>query len=83
MTLWPAAVSLLARWQDKKRSRMTICPFGFWGFLHQIEQPLQQVTPTPSDKSPPEMKNPKIQTSFLLRAPNEDLKLVCGVYSRP
>jgi hypothetical protein len=67
--------------EDKKRSRVTVCPFGFWGFLHQIEQPLQQVTPTPSDQVPPELKDPKIQTSFLSRAPNEALKLVCGVYS--
>jgi len=27
------------------------------------------------------MKDPKIQTSFLSYAPNEDLKLMCGVYS--
>lgn len=65
----------------RKLARKTICPFGFWGFLHQIEQPLQQVTPTPSGQTPPEMIDPKAQTSFLARSPGEDLRLVCGVYS--
>lgn len=67
--------------KEKAVRRKTICPFGFWGFLHQIEQPLQQVTPTPSGQTPPEMQNPKIQTSFLSHASNEELRLACGVYS--
>jgi hypothetical protein len=32
--------------------RQTVCPFGFWGWLHQIEQPLQQIKPTPVDSIP-------------------------------
>ncbi|HEX5733158.1 MAG TPA: CHAT domain-containing protein [Blastocatellia bacterium] len=67
--------------KDKAVRRKTVCPFGFWGFLHQIEQPLQQVTPTPTGQTPPEMQNPKIQTSFLSHGSNDDLKVVCGVYS--
>lgn len=33
-------------------SRQTVCPFGFWGFQHLVEQPLQLVEPTPVDALP-------------------------------
>lgn len=30
---------------------LMVCPFGFWGLMHQIEQPLHQVTPMPVDQA--------------------------------
>lgn len=64
---------------DKKK--LTICPFGFWGFLHQIEQPLQQVKPTPVDEVPKELKNYDFsQTSFLVRAVAAPVKIAVGTY---
>jgi hypothetical protein len=36
----------------------TVCPFGFWGLMHTLEQPLQQVSLTPVDQVPPELQNP-------------------------
>jgi hypothetical protein len=63
---------------DKRRQ--TICPFGFWGFLHQIEQPLQQIRPTPAGQIPQELYAENfVQTSFLVHTPGEDFKLACGV----
>jgi hypothetical protein len=29
---------------------LIVCPFGFWGLLHQVEQPLQYIQPTPTEK---------------------------------
>jgi hypothetical protein len=64
---------------DKKK--VTICPFGFWGFIHQVEQPLQQVKPTPVDEEPKELKNYNFgQTSFLIRSKNDPLNLAIGAY---
>jgi hypothetical protein len=40
---------------DGAARRVTVCPFGFWGFVHQIEQPLQQIKPVPSGTLPPEL----------------------------
>jgi hypothetical protein len=39
----------------QEKSDRVVCPFGFWGMLHEIEQPLDQVTPTPDDQVPPEV----------------------------
>jgi hypothetical protein len=57
----------------------TVCPFGFWGFLHQIEQPLQQVTPVPSGTLPPELAATGFSQNSLLprRTP---IRLALGVY---
>ena len=66
--------------QTQKR-RLTVCPFGFWGFLHQVEQPLQQVKPTSVDEEPVELKNYNFgQTSFLTRTANAPAKLAIGAY---
>jgi hypothetical protein len=60
---------------------ITICPFGFWGFMHQIEQPLQQVNPTAIDTVPAELKNYNFgQTSFLTRSGKEQFKVAVGAY---
>ena len=39
----------------QEQADRVVCPFGFWGMLHEIEQPLDQVTPTPDDQIPPEI----------------------------
>jgi hypothetical protein len=43
-----------------------VCPFGFWGFLHQVEQPLQHV---PGDGDDPDR--------FLSALRNQTSRLVC------
>lgn len=40
-----------------------VCPFGFLGFMHQLDQPLQQVTPVSPDTVPPELKSPEFEQS--------------------
>jgi hypothetical protein len=66
---------------DRKLRRVTICPLGFWGILHQVEQPLQQVTPTPVDQVPKELEYPGFnQTSFLVRAGDEKVRMAMGIY---
>jgi hypothetical protein len=63
------------------KKKLTICPFGFWGFIHQVEQPLQQVKPTPVDEVPEELKNYDFgQTSFLTRAQTDRVKVAVGTY---
>jgi hypothetical protein len=67
---------------NSNKRRQTICPFGFWGFLHQIEQPLQQIRPTPAGQIPQELHAENfVQTSFLMYSPEKALKLACGVNS--
>lgn len=62
---------------DKRK--VTVCPFGFWGFIHQVEQPLQQVKPTPVDTEPKEFENHNFsQTSFLTRATGDPVKVAVG-----
>ncbi len=58
----------------------TVCPFGFWGMLHQMEQPLQQVTPTPPDEVPPELRRPGYSQEVRLRRDPGPLRLAMGVY---
>jgi hypothetical protein len=41
---------------DERRADVTVCPFGFWGFRHEIEQPLFQIEPTPPDQPSEEIK---------------------------
>ena len=61
----------------------TVCPFGFWGFLHQVEQPLQQVTPTPVDEVPRELTGEAYrQSSTIERAPGDSLELAIAYYPR-
>jgi hypothetical protein len=65
---------------DRQRERVTICPFGFWGIRHQVEQPLQQVTPTPLDQVPEELKDPAFnQSSFLMRAAGGKVRMAMGI----
>jgi hypothetical protein len=61
--------------EDEDEGR-TVCPFGFWGFLHQVEQPLQQVTPTPVDEVPPELSRERYeQTSVIEQARGAEVEL--------
>lgn len=40
---------------DPRQKRNYVCPLGFWGIRHEVEQPLKQVTPTPVGERPPEL----------------------------
>jgi hypothetical protein len=60
-----------------------VCPFGFWGFLHQVEQPLQQVTPTPVDEVPAELRSEAYeQSSTIERIPGDEVELAVAYYPR-
>ncbi|HET8541016.1 MAG TPA: hypothetical protein VFL83_14175 [Anaeromyxobacter sp.] len=56
----------------------TVCPFGFWGLRHQIEQPLQAVTPTPVDRVPDELSP---MTPFMFRHGGE--KPTLALFAEP
>jgi subtilase family serine protease len=61
----------------------TVCPFGFWGLMHQIEQPLQQVTPTPVDEVPPELQDRGFdQTMYLERPPQSRVTMALNAFPR-
>jgi len=65
-------------------ANVTVCPFGFWGFRHQIEQPLQQVSPTPVDEVPKEMKEHSFtQASLITRSQHETVRVGAGVFPFP
>jgi hypothetical protein len=62
--------------------RTTVCPFGFWGFLHQIEQPLQHIDPlqVDVDRVPEKLRDPSFrQTSRLVRATDGKLSAVVAM----
>jgi hypothetical protein len=64
---------------DKKK--LTVCPFGFWGYIHQIEQPLQEVKPTPVGEIPKELADYDFgQTSFINCSNNSQVKVGMGAY---
>lgn len=64
---------------DKKK--LTVCPFGFWGYLHQVEQPLQAVNPTPVAEIPEELSDYDFgQTSFINCSTNNQVKVGMGAY---
>ena len=61
--------------------KLTVCPFGFWGFMHQIEQPLQQVKAKSVDEVPEELRSRKFnQTSFLMHPRDDTLRIAMGAY---
>ena len=61
-------------------SRRTVCPFGFWGFQHLIEQPLQYVKPTPVDSLPEMLKRKQLaQDRVLLWESGTRLRCTVGV----
>jgi subtilase family serine protease len=65
------------------QAQTTVCPFGFWGMLHQIEQPLHQVTPTPVGEAPPELADPAFeQTLFLERPARTRPKMALNAFPR-
>jgi hypothetical protein len=59
-----------------------VCPFGFWGFMHQVEQPLQLVQPTPVNEVPQEVQDPGYESGArILVHPGEQVRLGMGVYA--
>lgn len=59
-----------------------VCPFGFWGFMHQLEQPLQLVKPTPINEVPEEIKDPSYEAGArILVQPGQQVQLGMGVYA--
>jgi hypothetical protein len=73
---------------DENATVLIVCPFGFWGFRHQISQPLQMVQPTPVGQIPAEIARAGgdggassfDSTIFLRRGKDERLKLAIGVH---
>ena len=64
-------------------ARDVVCPFGFWGFQHLIEQPLQLVRPTPVDTTPELLqKRPNPQETRLLWPPGNKLRCMLGANPR-
>ena len=67
---------------------VTVCPFGFWGLKHQVEQPIQLVTPTPVDQIPPELTNRQgkpdpaahRQSPYILRHAQGSLEMAVGIF---
>jgi hypothetical protein len=65
---------------------LTVCPFGFWGFVHQVEQPLQNVTPTPVDRIPPELMDEQggelnyEHTARIIQRSADQVHIAMGVY---
>jgi len=66
---------------DDTKRRITVCPFGFWGFRHEIEQPLQNVDGAADDELPEEMQSADFsQSSFIVQQPGEQLRVAGAVY---
>ncbi len=66
---------------DASKRKVTVCPFGFWGFRHQIEQPLQHVTATAPDAVPDEMQSAAFsQASLIIQAPDDPLRVAAGFF---
>ncbi len=60
--------------------RGTVCPFGFWGWMHQIEQPLQQIKPTSVDTVPESLqKRDFAQNGVLLWKAQQKLRCAVAV----
>lgn len=60
--------------------RQIVCPFGFWGWMHQIEQPLQQIKPTPVDSVPESLPARDFsQDGVLLWKSQQKLRCAVGV----
>jgi hypothetical protein len=69
---------------DGAERELTVCPFGFWGFLHQVEQPLQDIDPLPvgaRDETPEELGEARRnQTSRLAYEPSGPLEALMAVW---
>jgi hypothetical protein len=62
--------------KDPKRAMRTVCPFGFWGFRHKIEQPIHRVTPTAQGTVPAEVEQGNFSRgAWLARASADKTKL--------
>jgi hypothetical protein len=60
---------------------LVVCPFGFLGFMHQIDQPLQQVTPVSVDVVPPELQTHEFEQSCQIwLAKGDTIHLAMGAY---
>lgn len=63
------------------QANRTICPFGFWGFMHQIEQPLQQVQPVETGQVPAEVSDIAFeQRAQLELPPGGQVRMVMAAY---
>jgi len=63
-----------------ENSRLTVCPWGFWGMLHQIEQPLQHIRPQPLGQTPDELASPSWGLeSRLISDPRQKVRILGAV----
>lgn len=60
----------------------TVCPFGFWGFMHKVEQPLKLVEPVDIKTVPQELKEPTFEaTSRILVEPGQRVRMDMAEYA--
>ncbi|MEJ2710901.1 MAG: CHAT domain-containing protein [Anaerolineales bacterium] len=60
----------------------TVCPFGFLGLTHQIEQPIQLIEPFPTDQTPPKIIEQRLDTNTrILRKTGEAVRVGLGAYA--
>jgi hypothetical protein len=65
-------------------AEITVCPFGFWGFRYQIEQPLQEVQPTGDDQVPEELRGAVFsQTSMIRKPAGTPVRIGVGAFPFP
>jgi CHAT domain len=57
---------------DKRLRDVTVCPFGFWGLRHQIEQPLQRVQPRADGRVPDELVQPSFSATTAIERISPD-----------
>lgn len=59
----------------------TVCPLGFWGLRHQVEQPIQQVEPSAEGATPEELSVPEwAQGSSIGHAKGSPVDLLMAYY---
>lgn len=64
-----------------RRRKVTVCPFGFWGMRHQIEQPLQMISATADGEVPAELGSEGfLQTSAILHRPGDAVRAGGGAF---
>lgn len=80
---YPATCRVQADCPLNNDDGLTVCPFGFWGFMHQVEQPLQQVSPTSVDEVPPQLASEAYEQSCRIeRVPGDAVEVAVAYYPR-
>lgn len=78
----PAGCRAQSRCPLKGRNAdVTVCPFGFWGFRNEIEEPLGQVRPAAENEIPEEMRRDSFsQTSIISLDDEAEVRVGAGAF---